>query len=186
MNTFSKFMIGLISASSLALGAGVAQAHGDGPDGCPMGGPGGKGKMMSPERMAAHLDQHLAQMKKELKITEQQEPLWQAYAEQKKQGLADMAKAMQAHKDDSTKLSAPERMERMSAMMKTHLDQQQATLESFKRLYGAFSDEQKAAADKLFARPPMGMQPHKHGHKPQGDAQSHQHDAAAGGTQQQN
>lgn len=153
MKTKHTLLIGLITAAGLA---GVVHAQGPGCEmmGGPMGGQMGKqaGKNFDPAQRA---ERHLGQFKSELKVTAEQESLWQAFAEKAK---GQMGKGMQAmHGAADEKLSAPERMAKRQAQMEEHLAAMKGVHESFGRLYAALSPEQKAVADQHMARMGQGM-----------------------------
>lgn len=143
-----KIVSGLLATTAIAFGIsayaqpgmmqGMGCDHGPG-----MGMMQGKGMKGDP---AARAGQHLAQFKSQLKVTPQQEPLWQAFAEKMK---ANAGQGMKAMRDNMQQpMTAPERMDRMAAAMKERLAAMESTHESFKRLYDALTPEQKAVADK--------------------------------------
>lgn len=166
MKTTQKIIVGFLAASATFLG--VAYAKGPGCDGDgPMRGAmmrDGESGRMSAERMGKRMDQRLERLHRELKISAQQEPLWQAFTEKSK---AEIGKGVQSMRDGAdAKLTAPERMEKMQANMKERVAGMESVNESFKRLYAALTPEQKAAADKHFSRIGAG------GHRgPQGGPQ---------------
>lgn len=157
----------LIASLILAAGlSGVALAQGGrnagGCDGMgPMGmGPGGAGGQTGrPGGMkfdpAQRAERHLSMLKGQLKITPEQEPLWQAYAEKMK---ADAGKGMNAVRDQmaDTKLTAPERMAKMQTLMEEHLGKMKDVHDSFNRLYAALTPEQKTVADQFAAQMGQG------------------------------
>lgn len=150
MKLNSKIVAGVLATSALAFGiAAQAQmpgAGGPGGAGCDAMGPKGQqGKMMGDP--AARVEQRLTQMKSALKITPQQEPLWQAYAEKMK---AEAGQGMKAMRDQAQQQAqtAPERMAQMMTMMRERMTAMESMSDSFKRLYDSLSAEQKAIADK--------------------------------------
>lgn len=143
-----KIVSGLLATTAIAFGIsayaqpgmmqGMGCDHGPG-----MGMMQGKGMKGDP---AARAEQHLSQYKSQLKITPQQEPLWQAFAEKMK---ANAGQGMKGMRDNMQQpMTAPERMDKMTATMKERLAAMESTHESFKRLYDALTPEQKAVADK--------------------------------------
>jgi Spy/CpxP family protein refolding chaperone len=160
---------GLILAATVAT---TAYAQGRGCDGMgpmgmgPMSGPGGQagqrgGMKFDPAQRA---ERHLGVMKNELKLTAEQEPLWQAYAEKMK---SEAGKGFQARTQATDeKLSAPERMAKMEALMQERLAAMKGVHESFNRLYAGLTPEQKATADQFSARMGQGMK--QKGGKPRG------------------
>jgi len=117
---------------------------------------GGPGKAMC-GAMASHIDGRLAYAKAELKITPEQETLWNAYAT----AARDNAFAMTTHcttmmsKRGET-ISLPERLDLHEQFMAAHLDAVRAMNNALKPLYAALSDDQKKTADQMFWGP-MGM-----------------------------
>lgn len=168
MKTSQKIIAAFLVASSAFLS--VSYARGPGCDG---DGPMRGASMLdgdSSKMMAQRGNQRLERLHTELKITAQQEPLWQAFAEKTK---AEMGKGMQTMRpsEADAKLSAPERMEKMQAGMKERLASMESVNESFKRLYAALSDEQKATADAHFNHMgPAGKKGH-HGPERKGPRQ---------------
>ena len=150
MNQRKLLVAGLLAASATFFG--IAHAQGPGCDGD--GRPGMKRSSMQRDGMmdpAARVEQRLGRLKSELKLTQQQEPLWQAFAEKSK---AEAGKGMQAMRErmaDDKPLSAPDRMAQMQSRMKERVAAMESVNESFKRLYAGLSPEQKAAADKHFS-----------------------------------
>lgn len=157
-----KIIAGLLVAGTLS---GVAMAQGG--RGCdvmgsmgmgPMSGQGGPmarqaGMKFDP---AARAERHLDVLKAELKLTPEQQPLWQAFAEKMKSEAGKGMQAMRAQTTDD-KLSAPERMAKMQTMMQERLTAMSGMHESFSRLYEGLTPEQKAVADQYAAR--MGKGP---------------------------
>lgn len=155
----SAALFGIAPTQSLAQGSAHAhpQAQGAG-QGCD--GPGamrnammGRGDSTAMiQMMGQRAEKRLEVLYKELKITEQQQPLWQAYAEKVK---AEAGNSMTAMRDTPPTgggaISAPERLERMQSIMKARVASMENVHESFKRLYAHLSPEQKSAADALFA-----------------------------------
>lgn len=155
MNIRNKIIVALAVGGIFA---GVAQAQpgyfcGDGPA---MRG-GTKGMRGDP---AVRVEQRLNRLKTELKLTAEQEPLWQAFAEKSK---AEAGKGIMAMRDLPRDLPAPERMDRMTQLMKDRLAAMESVNESFKRLYAVLTPEQKRVAD--LQAPPMG---HRGGKGPRG------------------
>lgn len=148
----------LILAAGLS-GVAIAQGGGMGPGkggGCDGMGPGRQvGMKFDPAERA---EQRLDYLKYQLKITTEQEPLWNAYTEKMKLEAGKGMKAMRDSADD--KLSAPERMTKMQSLMEERLAAMKGVHESFSRLYAVLTPEQKAIADKQAA---MMGQGGKHG-----------------------
>jgi hypothetical protein len=151
-----KIVAGFIAAGAIAFGVAHAQGPGCNPDGKPgMKGASMQRGMMEP---GARAEQRLTRLKGELKLSAQQEPLWQAFAEQSKAQAGKGMQAMQSMQGDKP-VPAPERMAQMQAMMKDRLAGMASVHESFNRLYAALTPEQKATADKHFSM----AERHQHG-----------------------
>ena len=108
--------------------------------------------------MASHLEGRLAYSKAELKITEAQESLWNAYAAAARDNTKTMAghcTAIMSRRGTST-VSLPERLEEHEQILGSQLDAIRAMNKALKPLYAALSDDQKKTADQLFWGP-MGM-----------------------------
>ena len=95
---------------------------------------------------AARAEARLAHFKAELKLTPQQEPLWNAFAEKAKAEAGQGMKMMRERSPE--KMAAPERMNLMVEVMKNRVAALESLSESFKRLYDGLTPEQKAIADK--------------------------------------
>jgi len=107
--------------------------------------------------MGSHIEGRLAYIKAELKVTDAQESLWNAYAV----AARDNAKTMVARcttmmgKRDSP-VSLPDRLDQNEQLIAAQLEAVRATDKALKPLYSALSDGQKKTADQLFWGP-MGM-----------------------------
>lgn len=147
-----QIIAGLIVAGTLS---GVAMAQGgrgcDGMGAMGMGPMSGQNGAMARQAgmkydPAARAERHLEALKTALKLTPEQQPLWQAFAE-KMQGEA--GKGMQAMRAQSAddKLTAPERMAKMRTLMQERLTAMSGVHESFSRLYEGLTPEQQSVAD---------------------------------------
>lgn len=149
MNRNTTVITGFIAISAMFFG--VAHAQGTG---CPGEGKPGmqrssmQGGMMEP---GARVEQRLGRFKSELKLTAQQEPLWQAFADKSKAEAGKGMQAMRERMKDDKPVSAPERMAQMQGMMKDRIASMESVHESFTRLYATLTPEQKAAADRHFS-----------------------------------
>ncbi|MCX8086930.1 MAG: Spy/CpxP family protein refolding chaperone [Rhodocyclaceae bacterium] len=103
---------------------------------------------------AERMSRHLEAFKNRLKLSSEQEPLWNAYAEAVKAQAGKGFEAMRALAQE--KLSAPERLAKHESLLEARLAAMKAVHESFNQLYAALTPEQKAIADALIARPAPG------------------------------
>jgi hypothetical protein len=105
------------------------------------------GQMMSPE----HVEGRIAFLRTELKVTDAQQPLWEAVAEALRAAARAPGDTMQQDASQ-TLTSALERRERMLA---ARLDAVRGLRSAVEPFYAALDAAQKATADKLMG--PMGM-----------------------------
>lgn len=120
-----------------------------------MGGDGPEGMMCM--MMGRHVEGRLAFLKTELKITANQEPLWNAYADAARanaKGMAGHCTAMM--KANASEMSLPDRLDQHEQMMAARLDALRSLNKALKPLYAALSEEQKKEIDEI-AWGPMGM-----------------------------
>ena len=104
----------------------------------------GPGAMRPLER----IEGQLAFFRTELKITDAQTPRWNAFAETIRGAATRLRQAMEA----KPAATAPEQLERRTAMLTAQLDAMRAVQTTAKPLYDALSDEQKKTADELMAQ----------------------------------
>ena len=107
--------------------------------------------------MASHIEGRLGYIKAELKVTDAQEPLWNAYAAAARENANSMmARCTTMMGKRGSQESLPDRLDQNEQLMAAHLDAVRAMGEALKPLYAALSDSQKKTADQLFWGP-MGM-----------------------------
>jgi periplasmic protein CpxP/Spy len=175
MKSSRKIIAAIVTAGIMAIGAVAVAAPGA--DDC-----GGRSAMMRDGMHganfdpAARVDQRLSRLKADLKITAEQEPLWQAFAEKAKSEAGKGFQAMQEQAKDTT-LTAPERMTRMTDMMKQRVAAMESVNEAFNHLYQGVTPEQRKLADEHAAQMGhMGMEhmghhgPSKHRGPPPADS----------------
>ncbi|MDI6749299.1 MAG: Spy/CpxP family protein refolding chaperone [Rhodocyclaceae bacterium] len=150
----------------LVLAAGLGTAAFAQPGMMTNDGMGPMGKMGRPAAMrfdpAARVKERLDYQKYQLKITPEQEALWNAFAEKVQAEAGKGLMEMRALAAD-TKLTAPERMAKREALMEERLAAMKAVHESFNRLYAALTPEQKVIADREAARIGKGPMGGRHG-----------------------
>lgn len=150
MNRNRKIITGFLATSAVMFGVAYAQGPGCDGDGRPGMKPGStqRGAMMDP---GVRVEQRLARLKTELKLSAQQEPLWQVFAEKSKSEAGKGMQAMRERMQSDKPVTAPERLAQMQGQMKERVAALESVGESFNRLYAALTPEQKAAADKHFS-----------------------------------
>jgi hypothetical protein len=124
-----------------------------------MGGMGmGGGPAAMCGRMTSHVEGRIAFLKAELKITPEQEALWNDYANAVRDNAKAMGSRCTALMGDSgaSQKSLPDRLDAQEQFVAARLDALRATNKALKPLYQALSDEQKKLADQLI-RSSTGM-----------------------------
>lgn len=106
------------------------------------------GKMMAPE----HVEGRIAFLRTELKVTDAQQPLWEAVADAMRENARASAGTMQQEADATGLPASLERQERQLSGRLEALQRLRSAVEPF---YASLDEAQKAAADDLLA--PMGM-----------------------------
>lgn len=149
----------LIAASVIATGfaGGLALAQ---PHNAQSGGPAAHGQHAAYHDQARHapgrfVEGRIAFLKTELKLTAQQQPLFDKLADEMRASAKTMQERHAERQQMSTTPSAPqsalERLERRSEMMKDMTAAQDRYLAALRPLYQSLSDEQKKTADELLA-----------------------------------
>jgi hypothetical protein len=144
------------STPRMAMGPGGMQPGGMMSMMMPMMGRMMEGGAMPMMGMAEHVEGRLAFIKAELKITDAQQPQWNAFADAVRanaRAMKDMAMPMMGQEAQPRTL--PERLAQHEKMVSLHLESLQQLKSAVDPLYAVLSDEQKETADAL-ARP-MGM-----------------------------
>lgn len=116
------------------------------------------------QKHADAVEQRIADLHAQLKITDQQAKPWDAFA----QTMRDNArKADQAFRERAQKLpsmSAADAMKSYADLTETHADNMKKLSSAFSDLYDALSPEQKQIADAMYRNPGgKGMSPRKGG-----------------------
>ena len=115
------------------------------------------GMMQMTGSMADHVEGRIAFLKTELKITDAQQPLWNAVGDAMRASAKDMAAMMpmmQSMIQPSGTL--PEKLAGREKVMTAHLAALRKLKSAIDPLYAALSDEQKKTADQLMVGP-MGI-----------------------------
>lgn len=106
------------------------------------------GKMMAPE----HVEGRIAFLRTELKVTDAQQPLWEAVAAGLRENARGSTGMMQQEQDAQGLPASLERREKLLSARLEAVRQLRAAVEPF---YASLDEAQKAAADNLLM--PMGM-----------------------------
>lgn len=149
MSTFRKrLLIGILAAG---LGVGSVAAIAGGPGCGHMGGShafGDHGK--GGERMKERMEKRAAELHEKLKLNASQENAWRTYVGKMKP--ADTL--VRPDRAELAKLSAPERMEKMHALMKEREKHMAERVVATKEFYGVLTPEQQKIFDEQFQRGP--------------------------------
>lgn len=97
---------------------------------------------------AARMEQRLDMMKYKLRITEEQEPAWQAFAQNVKQKMENRMERREAMRENG-RLAVPERVKQM----RTGAEQMNEMADAIEQLYASLTPEQQKVADQMR---PMG------------------------------
>ncbi len=132
----SLFAISLVQAGPLNTTSAPDDAH--------------TGKHMSSDP-ATTTQTHLRQLKSALKITPEQEPVWQAYADRVAAQIKSMANDHEHiyHEEFNKSMTTPERMEKMAANMKARAQDMSNMAVSTKTLYDKLTPEQRTTFDTI-------------------------------------
>lgn len=101
------------------------------------------GMGMAGGRPFQHIEGQIAFYKTELKITDAQEPLWNAFADALRANASHLQQAVAKATEAKEAVAVPEQMERRIALLTVLLDTMQSMQAAAKPLYAALTDEQK-------------------------------------------
>ncbi len=99
---------------------------------------------------AARVDERIAYLHKQLKITPAQETQWKAFADTMRQNGEQMDTLYQQRTQAPATQSALENMRQYAAIAQAHADGMQKLVAAFEPLYASMSDDQKKVADTAF------------------------------------
>ena len=114
------------------------------------------------------IEARLAYLKTALKITDAQQPQWEAFANTLRKHAQNMDQRIKARRSQMAqghhdrKATAIERLERRQARLAAASARLNDTLAAAKPLYAALSPEQQKVADELLASPRHGMRHGRH------------------------
>lgn len=147
MSTFRKRL--LIGVVAVSLGAGSVAAFAGRPDCGYMGGPMGAGAQeRGGERMKERMEKRAAELHDKLKLNASQENAWRTYVGKMKPADT-LARPDRAELE---KLPAPERMEKMHALMKEREKFMAERVAATKEFYAVLTPEQQKTFNEEFQR----------------------------------
>jgi hypothetical protein len=141
MNAFRKQLLSGLAVLAMAGGASLAHAQSSTP---PAGRHTHAANMEQMQQQhAAHFTERMTKLHDKLKLTAAQEPAWTAFV------AATTPAAGAAHPDHAAMaaMSAPERMEKMIALAKTHTTTMESHLAALKTFYATLTADQKKVFD---------------------------------------
>jgi len=148
----SNRMIALTVAALLAAPAAAlaqsAQAPGQAPAAPALSAP-GAGKA-APGGAVARVEQHIKELRAQLKITPAQEGQWQQFAQIMRDNAREMDQAVMQRAQQFSSMTAVEDMESYEKIAEAHVQHLQKLLPAFSNLYAAMTPEQKQRADEVF------------------------------------
>ena len=143
-----KIVLAIITTLGIgAMASSYATGMGKGPDGrCEMAGK----KMANPTQ----IDSKLAEMKKILNISAEQEAAWTTFAKIMKQQKTEMMSVMQERHANSAKStqSAPDRIDERTQLMKQRVAGMETVASAMKQLYVVLTPQQKEILDARFGQ----------------------------------
>ena len=106
--------------------------------------------------MAKHIEGRLAFLKTELKITDAQLPLWNAFAQAMRDNAAAMQAMPHAMMGMSKAATLPDKLAERETMLTAHIEAVRKLKAAADPLYAALNVDQKKTADEIMLSP-MGM-----------------------------
>jgi protein CpxP len=113
----------------------------------------------APTAKAGHernVEDRIAYLHTQLKITSAQEPQWNAFADVMLNNGQTMGQLFEQRKA-ATNLSAVDDMKQYATIAQAHADGMKKLVDAFDPLYSSFSPEQKKLADVMFRQPGGAM-----------------------------
>src|SRR2546423_13127653 len=149
-------LIGVAGAlAMLPPGVVSAQASGGAVLQLAQAGPGSRGAPAAPQAGGSDVDRQIADLKKQLKITPQQEPQFNAFAEVMRSNEQDLDKLMQQG-SANRQPNAVEELKQAQQLTETQAAGLKRLVPALQALYDTLSDQQKKVADQVMGGGPGG------------------------------
>ena len=145
MTKLQKLMIVGLTTAGLGLGAVAVSAN---PGHCEHGG-------FDKEKFAQHMQKREARLHEQLKLSAEQEGAWKSFTEKVRPAPGEWPKH-----EELAGLKAPERMERMAAMMKQREARMMERVAAVKAFYAVLSPAQQKVFDDNFMAGHRGAKGH--------------------------
>jgi len=157
----------VILASALSMSAAFAQTA------APAGASGPAMSVAAPASASAararhdqRVEQRIAYLHSQLKITSQQDPQWNTFADVMRSNSEKMGDLFQQRKSEAND-SALDNMKQYAEITQAHADGTKRLVDAFEPLYTSLSPEQKKLADTTFRnQPPEGGKHHRGSARP--------------------
>jgi protein CpxP len=104
----------------------------------------------APLTLEAQVNQRIALMHARLKITPEQQPAWDAFAQSMRDNTTAIEQAYKDRRASVATMSAPDNMKDFAQIEQRRADGIQKMAASFQTLYDGMSDQQKQLADTMF------------------------------------
>ena len=108
-------------------------------------------KAVDPMTVEARIDQRITQMHQRLKITAEQQPAWDGFAQAMRDNVTSIEQAYKGRRASVATMSAPDNMRNFAQIEQNRADGIQKLAASFQTLYDTMSDDQKKTADTMFS-----------------------------------
>ncbi len=116
-------------------------------------------KVSPAQRHEEAVEKRIKQLHEQMKITDQQAPQWNAFAQAMRDNGKRAGEAFQERAQKLSTMSADDVMKSYASLAQMHADNMQKLSTAFSALYGTLSDEQKKTTDRLF----LSERGHPHG-----------------------
>ncbi|MGN6085946.1 Spy/CpxP family protein refolding chaperone [Trinickia sp.] len=98
----------------------------------------------------ARVEERIAYLHSQLKITAAQEPQWKTFADVMRSNAQNMSRLFVQRTQAEQTQSALDNMKQYAEIAQAHADDMKQLVDAFEPLYGSFSPEQKKVADTTF------------------------------------
>jgi hypothetical protein len=101
-------------------------------------------------KAAAHVEQRITELHKQLRITPAQDAQWQQFAQVMRDNARNMDQLMEQRASKVSTMTAPEDLQFYADVSAQHAQDIQKLTVAFQTLYTSFPDDQKKTADVVF------------------------------------
>jgi hypothetical protein len=119
------------------------------------------GKMKTMSR-ADRVEQRIKSLHAQLKITQAEEPQWDAVAQVMRDNANSVGSLVEQRKAQAGQMTAVDDLKSYEAITDAHADGLKKLIPAFEQLYNTMSDDQKKTADTIFRRVRRPGTPHMH------------------------